>query len=106
NLIDLRQWLTAKVPDPRIAGVPFKSLTASFAGRDGVFYTGDLLLSGHVMTIAAAGGVNVARDTMDMEVGMRPFSTVTGVVNKIPIVGRVTDNTGGILSAYFHVNGP
>ena len=46
GFVDLKTWLSAKVPDPRLNGVPFQTLTADFKGRDGDFYSDDLLLRG------------------------------------------------------------
>ncbi len=107
NTIDLGQWLTARIPDPRIAGLPFDTLNASFTGRDGVFHTEDLLLSGPVMTISAAGDINVAKSVLNMQIGMRPLSTVEKVVKEIPLLGRgIVTEQGGILAAYFNVRGP
>ena len=107
SLIDLSHWLTARIPDPTVAGLPFDSLKATFAGKDGLFYTNDLLLTGPAMTISAVGQVDLVKSTMDMQLGMRPFSTVEKVVTKIPILGRgLADDNSSILAAYFHARGP
>lgn len=107
NTLDLGQWLTAKIPDPRINGVPFDTLTASFTGRDGLFHTDELLLNGPVMTMSATGNVNIARSTLDLQLGVRPFSTVERVVKEIPLLGRgIATNQSGILAAYFRIRGP
>jgi hypothetical protein len=107
SLIDLSHWLTARIPDPTVAGLPFDSLKATFAGKDGLFYTQDLLLTGPAMTISAAGNLNLAKSTMDMQLGLRPFSTVEKVVTAIPLLGRgLADDKSSILAAYFHARGP
>jgi len=106
-LIDLRSWLTAKVPDPRVSGLQFRTVTADFKGSDGVFYTDDLLLDGPVIDIVASGNVNMDRSTLDMKVGMIPFNTVNWLLSEIPLVGRnVAGGTKSIISAYFNVRGP
>ena len=107
SLIDLSHWLTARIPDPRVAGLPFDTLSATFAGHGGIFYTNDLLLNGPAMTVSAAGSVNVAQGTLDMQLGLRPFSTVEKVVKEIPILGRgFVDKESSILAAYFSARGP
>jgi AsmA-like C-terminal region len=106
GLIDLKNWLTASVPDPRETGLPFKSITADFAGTDGSFYTGDLLLEGPVMDVTADGSVDVGRSVLDMQVGMLPFQTVSWLMTWIPLVGTGMSQGTNIIGAYFHVRGP
>jgi len=107
SLIDLSRWLTARIPDPRVAGLPFDVLKASFAGSKGLFYTKDLVLTGPAMTISAVGNVNLGAGMIDMQLGVRPFSTVEKVVTAIPILGRgIADENNSLLAAYFHAHGP
>ena len=105
GLVNLQTWLSAKVPDPRVSGLPFQTLTADFKGRDGIFYSDDLLLRGPVMNISALGHIRLADTNVDMQVGMAPFKTVNWLVSKVPLIG------GGLsadhfVAAYFHVSGP
>ena len=107
EVIDLRSWLTANVPDPRVSGLQFRAVTADFKGNEGVFYTDDLLLDGPVIDIVASGNVNLDRSTLDMKVGMIPFNTVNWLLSNIPLVGKnVAGGTKSIISAYFNVRGP
>ncbi len=107
ELIDLRSWITAKIPDPRVSGIQFRTVTADFKGSDGVFYTDDLLLDGPVIDIVASGNVNLDQSTLDKKVGMIPFNTVNWLLSEIPLVGRnVAGGTKSIISAYFNVRGP
>ena len=105
GFVDLKTWLSAKVPDPRVNGVPFQTLTADFKGRDGDFYSDDLLLRGPVMNISALGHMRLGDGNVDMLVGMVPFKTVNWLMAKVPLIG------GGLsadhfVAAYFHVTGP
>jgi hypothetical protein len=105
GFVDLKTWLSAKVPDPRINGVPFQTLTANFKGQDGDFYSDNLLLRGPVMNISAMGHIRLYDSNVDMQVGMVPFKTVNWLVAKVPIIGGglATDH---FVAAYFHVTGP
>ncbi len=105
GFVNLKTWLSAEVPDPRVNGVPFQSLTADFKGRDGDFYSDNLLLRGPVMNISALGHMRLGDGNVDMEVGMVPFKTVNWLVAKLPIIGEglAADH---LLAAYFHVTGP
>ena len=107
ELIDLRNWITAKIPDPRVSGIQFRTVTADFKGSDGVFYTDDLLLDGPVVDIVASGDVNLDNSTLNMKIGMIPFNSVNWLLSNIPLVGKnVAGGTKSIISAYFNVRGP
>ena len=107
ELIDLRSWITASVPDPRVSGIQFRTVTADFKGDTGVFYTDDLLLEGPAIDIVASGNVNLDDSTLDMKIGMIPFSSVNWLLGNIPLVGRnVAGSTKSIISAYFNARGP
>ncbi len=106
GMIDLKSWLTANVPDPRVAGLPFDTLTSSFAGYNGVFRTDDLMLKGSVMDMGAQGSINMGQGTMDMTVEMVPFNTVNWLVTKIPLLGEHLAAGTTLFAAYFRVSGP
>ncbi len=105
GFVDLKTWLSAKVPDPRVNGVPFQTLKADFKGRDGDFYSDDLLLRGPVMNISALGHIRLADGNVDMQVGMVPFKTVNWLVAKVPLIGEGL-SSDHFVAAYFHVTGP
>jgi hypothetical protein len=106
GMIDLKNWLTAQVPDPRKAGIPFTALSADFSGMKGVFFTNNLLLDGPVMDVTASGSFDMGEGSLDMEVGMFPFQTVNWLIDKIPLIGKDLAGSGGVVAAYFHVRGP
>jgi len=107
GLIDIKNWLSAQIPDPRINGVPFKTIITDFKGNSGLFYTSNFALQGPVMDITADGSLQFGAGTLDMQVGMFPFDTVDWVVNHIPLIGeRIGAGTGKLVAAYFHVSGP
>jgi hypothetical protein len=107
SFIDLKNWLTAKLPDPRVAGIPFDTLAATLHGASGDFNTQDLQLSGPVMEIRARGDVRLSDSTVNLEISLIPFDTVDWLVRKIPIIGNnLSGGSKGLLAAYFHVSGP
>ncbi len=107
SFVDIKNWLRAQIPDPRINGVPFKTIITDFKGKGGLFYTDNFVLQGPVMDITADGSVQFGAGTLDMQVGMFPFDTVDWVLNHIPLIGeRIGAGTGKLLAAYFHVSGP
>ena len=107
SLIDLKNWLTAHLPDPRIAGIPFDTITADFKGHDGNMYTDNFRLNGPVMVITSRGNLNLGNQTMDMELSLIPFDTYNWLLTKIPLIGsHIAGGTNDLLAAYFHVYGP
>lgn len=107
SFIDIKNWLSAQLPDPRISGVPFKTIISDFKGTGGLFYTDNFALRGPVMDITATGSVQFGAGTLDMQVGMAPFDTVDWVLNHIPLIGeRMGSGTGKLVAAYFNVRGP
>ena len=69
SFIDIKNWLSAQIPDPRVAGVPFKTIFTDFKGSGGLFYTDNFALKGPVMDITASGSIQFGSGTLDMEVG-------------------------------------
>src|ERR1700722_6389210 len=107
SFIDIKNWLSAQIPDPRVAGVPFKTIFTDFKGSGGLFYTDNFALKGPVMDITASGSIQFGTGTLDMDVGVFPFDTVDWVLNHIPLIGdRLGSGTGKMVAAYFHVRGP
>ncbi|HJU29713.1 MAG TPA: AsmA-like C-terminal region-containing protein, partial [Candidatus Binataceae bacterium] len=107
SFINLKNWLTANFPDPRVAGIPFDTLAGDFKGVRGAFYTENLRLDGPVMNITAAGNIDLADARMDMRIGMIPFNTVSWIIGHIPIIGgNLAGGTKGLIAAYFRVRGP
>jgi len=107
SFIDLKNWLTAHLPDANATGIPFTSITAGFKGNAGDFTTRDLHLSGPVMHIKATGDVRLSNSTVNMEVSVIPFDTMNWLVEHIPIIGyNLAAGSKGLVAAYFDVRGP
>jgi hypothetical protein len=107
SFIDVKNWLSAQIPDPRIHGIPFKTIITDFKGKSGLFYTDNFVLQGPVMDVTANGSIQLGGSALDMQVGMFPFDTVDWVLNHIPLIGeRLGAGTGKMVAAYFHVSGP
>jgi hypothetical protein len=107
GLINLKNWLTAQMPDPRKSGVPFNTLSADFLGVNGVFHTDDFRLEGPVMDIVARGDFDLGNSTINMEIDLLAFQTVSWLMSSIPIVGKhLAGGTKRLVGAFFQVNGP
>jgi hypothetical protein len=107
SFIDLKNWLTARLPDPRVAGIPFDTLSTTLNGTNGDFHTNDLRLVGPVMEVTASGHVRLSDNTLDMVISLIPFDTANWLVRHIPIIGaNLAGGSHGLVAAYFQVSGP
>jgi hypothetical protein len=107
GLIDVRNWFADNASDPRVHGLPFDSLTADFNGENGIFRTDNFRLAGPVMDALAQGKIDLGARTIDMEIGMVPFNTVSWLMSKIPLIGmNLALSSGTLLAAYVQVHGP
>lgn len=107
GMIDIKSWLTANFPDPRISGLPFDTIFVDLKGVGGVFWTEQFVIQGPVMAITANGSLDLAQNTVDLSFALYPFSTVNWLVSKIPLIGaNVSGGTSELIAAYMHVYGP
>jgi hypothetical protein len=107
SLITLRSWLTARIPDLTVNGLPFDTIFFDLKGDHGTFGTEKFLLHGPVMDITATGYLNLAQNTMDMRVAALPLSTFSWALSLIPIIGsNMRDSAGTVVAAYVRARGP
>lgn len=106
-MIDLKSWLTAQIPDPTVAGLPFETIMLDLKGDRGVFTTDDFVLDGPVMLITADGEINLAESSMDMRLQAFPLSSFNWLMSKIPVIGsNIAGSAGTVIGATFHAEGP
>ncbi len=107
SFIDVKNWLTARLPDPDASGIPFTKLSCDANGMNGIFETKNFKLRGPVMEIAATGAIDAGGDVMNMHVALIPFDSFNWLVGHIPFIGRnLAAGSKGLVAAYFHVYGP
>ncbi|HZP46442.1 MAG TPA: AsmA-like C-terminal region-containing protein [Candidatus Binataceae bacterium] len=107
GLINLKSWLTASVPDPRLSGLPYNLVSGSFQGIHGVFNTDDLALVGPVLEMASNGNINFGTGQVNLELSVVPALTANWLLRHIPLIGaHLAGGTDNLLAAYFHVTGP
>jgi len=78
SFIDIKNWLSAQIPDPRVAGVPFKTIFTDFKGSGRPLLHRQLRAPRSGMDITASGSVQFGAGTLDMEVGMFPSTPSIG----------------------------
>lgn len=107
SLLNLSQYFKLRLPDLAVEGMPFDGLSGSFQLASGVARTNDLLIESESMRLGAVGDYDIARNQVNMKVGVMPFIAVDRVISSIPLVGDVlTDERGSMITSYYTVDGP
>lgn len=105
--VSLKTWLSARLPDPVVAGIPFDRLSADLTANKGLVSTRNLLLLGPAMNIFAGGEANLATRRIDLRAGVVPFNGLSWLAGKVPLVGQnLAGGTERLLAFYVNIRGP
>ena len=106
SILNVSQLLTFSLPDMARDGMPFTQITATVGVKDGVFSTQDFFIDSKVMDISSVGSVDIAHETINMLIGVRPLQTVDKVVSRIPVFGWIlSGGSGSLITTYFEAKG-
>ena len=106
SLLNVVQALALKSPELSAEGMPYKSLTADIKIQRGIARTENLLLDSRAMKVNAVGTLNLAEDTVDLKVAIKPFQTVDTIISYIPLAGwLLTGKEKSLVVAYYQVTG-
>ena len=107
SILNFSQLLKFQLPDMVSGGMPFTKITGDFAFRDGIASTQNLLLDSNAINISTVGKFDLARNELDLAIGVQPLQTVDKVVSRIPIVGWIlTGRDHSLITTYFEAKGP
>ena len=107
SILNFSQLLKFQLPDMVSGGMPFNKITGEFAIRDGIASTQNLVLDSDAINISAVGKFDLARNELDLNIGVQPLQTVDKVVSRIPIVGWIlTGKDRSLITTYFEAKGP
>jgi uncharacterized protein YhdP len=105
-LLNVAQLLDLKGPDLAAEGMPYERLTADIKIARGIARTDNLVLESRAIKVSAVGTVNLAEDTVDLTVAVRPFQNVDRILTNIPVAGWLLGGKEkSIIVAYYHVTG-
>lgn len=106
SLLNVVQALELKSPELGAEGMPYQSLTADIKIQHGIARTENLVLDSRAMKVNAVGTVNLAEDTLDLKVAIKPFQTVDTIIRYIPLAGwLLTGKEKSLVVAYYQVSG-
>jgi autotransporter translocation and assembly factor TamB len=106
-LLNMAQLLELKGPEPAGEGMPYQSLTSDIKIAGGVARTENLVLESRAMKVNAVGQVNLAEDTVDLTVAVKPFQNLDRIITRIPVAGWLLGGKEqSLVVAYYEVTGP
>jgi len=106
SLLNVSQIFALRLPDMSLEGMPYSHLSANALVRDGRLTTEDLFIESPAMNLSLVGEVDLAGNTIDAVLGVKPLRTVDKIVTKIPIAGWIlTGEEKALITAHFKVTG-
>jgi uncharacterized protein YhdP len=106
SILNVSQLLKLQLPDMVRDGMPYNTITASIAVKDGLLSTSDLKIDSDALNISAIGSSNLVKEEYNLTVGVKPLQTVDKVVSRIPLIGWIlTGKDKALLTAWFEVRG-
>ncbi|HBG05773.1 MAG: AsmA family protein [Geobacteraceae bacterium GWC2_58_44] len=107
SILNVSQLLKFRLPDMVSGGMPYNRITGDFAIKDGTASTENLYLDSNAINLSAVGKLDLLKNELDLNIGVRPLQTVDKVVSKIPIVGWIlTGKDRSLITTYFEAKGP
>jgi len=106
SLLNPTMLLELKLPDLTSTGMNYKSLKGNFTVKRGVAATEDLFLDSYSLRMVAVGKLDLVKEEVDFEVGVRPLQTFDKVLSSIPLIGRIlTGKEKSLVVSYYEVKG-
>lgn len=106
SILNVVQALKLESPELAAEGMPYQSFTADIKIQHGVARTDNLVVDSRAMKVNAVGTVNLAQDSVDLKVAIKPFQTVDTIIRYIPLAGwLLTGKEKSLVVAYYQVSG-
>ena len=94
-------------PDRADRAWPYTQISGTFALERGVARTEDLRLESNTMKVAAAGGIDLAEETLAVTLAVQPLQRLDAVLARIPVAGYIlTGKEGRFVTVYVSAKGP
>jgi uncharacterized protein YhdP len=105
--VNVAQLLQFKDPELDAEGMPYDRMTADIKIAHGIAQTENLVLDSRAMKMNAVGTLDLADETVDMTVAVKPLQNIDSILTNIPIAGWLLGGKEkSILVAYYRVTGP
>lgn len=104
TIMNLPTLLQGKV-DVEAEGYPFDRQTGTFAIKNGVIVSKDIVLDGPILTMTAAGEHDLVNDHLNGVATASPLGPYFNLFRQIPLFGMLLDGQEGFKLAMFQING-
>jgi len=92
--------------DLRGKGMPYRRFTGDLQIRNGIVRSENILLESPALRAGAVGQFDLAEETLDVTMAIRPFQTLDAVLSKIPVAGWILrGKDGNLVVAYARASG-
>jgi len=107
NALNVTRLLALRMPEFSADTMPFDTMTGRFTLKDRQLATDDFVLACPSMDFSAAGSLDLARERLDLLIGVQVFRTVARILGSVPYLGtKLTGKNKTITFAYFRAKGP
>ncbi len=101
SLLNVLQLFKGRLPELTDEGFPYKRITGEIGISKGIAKTNNVLVDSDAIRITMIGEADVARETLDLTMGLCPLGTVDTIVSRVPMVGRILAGEDGAVIAYY-----
>jgi uncharacterized protein YhdP len=101
SLFNVLQLFKGKLPGLTGEGLPYSRISGEIGIARGIARTNNFLVDSDAMRITMIGEADIAREALDLTVGLCPLGTVDAIVSKVPVVGRILAGEDDAVIAYY-----
>ncbi|MFQ5842192.1 MAG: AsmA-like C-terminal domain-containing protein, partial [Thermodesulfobacteriota bacterium] len=101
SLLNVLQLFKGKFPGLTGEGLPYNRITGEIGIARGIARTDNLLVDSDAMKITIIGEADIAREALDLTMGLCPLGTVDTIVSRVPVVGRILAGEDDTVIAYY-----
>lgn len=106
SLLNVYQLLKFQLPDMAKDGMPYRTITADIAVKQGILSSNNFFIRSDAMEFSGNGRVNFIKKELDFITGVHPLQTIDVIASRIPIAGWIlTDEKGKLITVHFKVGG-
>jgi uncharacterized protein YhdP len=101
SLLNVWQVFKGKLPELTGEGLPYNAITGDIDIAEGIAKTENLLVDSDAVKITIIGQADIARETLDVTMGLCPLGAVDTIVSSVPVVGRILAGEDDSVIAYY-----
>jgi uncharacterized protein YhdP len=101
SLLNVCQVFKGKLPELTGEGLPYNAITGDIDIDEGIAKTENLLVDSDAVKITIIGQADIARETLDVTMGLCPLGAVDTIVSRVPVVGRILAGEDDSVIAYY-----